>query len=207
MNTLNKMRNKFGPRLQVIPHLSSGMVERAKASARENYPTREKATRGGERPYLFCRLSRVGWFSRALALLSLRKKWGTTPSLIWSSEWVKTKNPKCTTSSGWVGGSFFKSARPRGKPCEKMNNFAMFFLFLLHIPQQKNMFRILFKVWTRSLRTKQDYERCCQHSNVFLHQKFFSSVVSGIFRSASLKPQVFVRWVRRSWKESHWKLL
>ena len=42
-----------------------------------------------------------------------------------------------TTSSGWVGGSFFKSACWRGKLCEKMDNFAMFFLFLLHIPQRK----------------------------------------------------------------------
>ena len=36
-------------RLRVIPHFSSGIVERAKRERVENHPTREKATRGGER--------------------------------------------------------------------------------------------------------------------------------------------------------------
>ena len=37
-------------RLRVVPHLSSGIVEQAKRErARENHPTREKTTRGGER--------------------------------------------------------------------------------------------------------------------------------------------------------------
>ena len=36
-------------RLRVVPHFSSGIVEPAKReSTRENHPTREKATRGGE---------------------------------------------------------------------------------------------------------------------------------------------------------------
>ena len=38
-------------RLRVVPHFSSGIVEChvRNPSARENHPTREKATRGGER--------------------------------------------------------------------------------------------------------------------------------------------------------------
>ena len=36
-------------RLRVVPHFSSGIIERAKRERRENHPTREKATRGGER--------------------------------------------------------------------------------------------------------------------------------------------------------------
>ena len=49
----------------VVPHLSSGIVERAKRErARENHSTREKATRGGDHIFLSlpaaCRLSRVG---------------------------------------------------------------------------------------------------------------------------------------------------
>ena len=54
-------------RLRVVPHFSSGIVEQAKlnASARENHPTREKATRGVS-PCL-------AWsdFPRALAFRSL----------------------------------------------------------------------------------------------------------------------------------------
>ena len=60
----------------VVPHLSSGIVERAKRErARENHSTREKATRGGDHIFLSlpaaCRLSRVGWFSRTLSFRSL----------------------------------------------------------------------------------------------------------------------------------------
>ena len=50
-------------RLQVVPHLSSGIVERAKRERAWKSPHARRATR----------LSRVGWFSRALALLSLRE--------------------------------------------------------------------------------------------------------------------------------------
>ena len=41
------MRLRFAgyPRLQVVPHFSSGIVEQAKASERENHPTREKVQR------------------------------------------------------------------------------------------------------------------------------------------------------------------
>ena len=40
---------QFCARLRVVPHLSSGKKSERNASARENHPTGEKATRGGER--------------------------------------------------------------------------------------------------------------------------------------------------------------
>ena len=65
------------PRLRVVPHFSSGMVERAKASARENHPMREEATRVS--PFLawgdFHARSR---FARSTIP---EEKWGTTRSL------------------------------------------------------------------------------------------------------------------------------
>ena len=63
-------------RLQLVPHFSSGVEERAKRERAWKSPTREKATRGGERVCLF---SRGVIFTRArvsLALLSLRKNGG-----------------------------------------------------------------------------------------------------------------------------------
>ena len=72
-------------RLRVVPHFSSGIVEQRNASARENHPTREKATRGGEREKFFSLPTACRLFSRrvifmctrvSLALLSLRKNGG-----------------------------------------------------------------------------------------------------------------------------------
>ena len=64
----------------VVPHLFSGIVERAKPErARENHSTREKATRGGDHIFLSPRRVSPFWrgviFTHArvsLALLSLR---------------------------------------------------------------------------------------------------------------------------------------
>ena len=49
-------------RLRIVPHFSSGIVEKAKRERAENHPTREKATR--VRPRV------------SLALLSLEKNGG-----------------------------------------------------------------------------------------------------------------------------------
>ena len=66
-------------KLRVVPHFSSGIVERANASLRENYPTREKATRGGET------FSRLGFDFHARSRFARstipEEKWGTTRSL------------------------------------------------------------------------------------------------------------------------------
>ena len=56
-------------RIRVVPHFSS---RDSRASARENHPTREKATR-------------VGWFSRTLAFRSLYYPWGEMGDYSWSS--------------------------------------------------------------------------------------------------------------------------
>ena len=60
-------------RLRVVPHFSSGIVERAK---RERAWKSPHARKGYTRRVAF---SRVGW---SLALLSLEEKWGTTRSLL-----------------------------------------------------------------------------------------------------------------------------
>ena len=71
-------------RLRVVPHYSSGTVERAKR-ARENHPTREKETRGVS-PFLAW-----GHFharSRFARSTIPEEKWGTTRSL---SSFAKTE--------------------------------------------------------------------------------------------------------------------
>ena len=77
----------YTTRLRVVPHFSSGIVERVKRSARENHPTREK------------RLAVCHLFSRgviftpahvSLALLSLRKNGGLLV-VYYTTDWkVKT---------------------------------------------------------------------------------------------------------------------
>ena len=66
-------------RLGVVPHLSPGIVERAK---RERVWKSPHARKGDTPRVVF---SRVGWFSRALAFRLLctipEEKWGTTRSL------------------------------------------------------------------------------------------------------------------------------
>ena len=65
-------------RLRVVPHFSSGMVERVKRERASNNTSREK----GERGWAF---SRVGWVSRARSRFARstipEDKWGTTCSL------------------------------------------------------------------------------------------------------------------------------
>ena len=57
--------------LRVVPHFSSGVAERAKRKRAWKSPHARKGdTRRGER------ISRVGWFSRALAFCSLYYPWG-----------------------------------------------------------------------------------------------------------------------------------
>ena len=74
-------------RLRIFPHFPSGIVERAKASALESRLTRERRHAEGReknegpqtKPFSVLaasRLSRVGWFSPALALRSLYYPWG-----------------------------------------------------------------------------------------------------------------------------------
>ena len=75
-----------GSRLRVVPHFSSGIVERAKRERAWKSPHARKGdTRRGERkmrdPHFSLSpprvaFSRVGWFSRALAFCSLYYPWG-----------------------------------------------------------------------------------------------------------------------------------
>ena len=73
----------------VVPHLSSGIVERAKSErARENHSTREKATRGGDHIFLSSRhvspfLAWGDFHARSRFARSTipEDKWGTTRSL------------------------------------------------------------------------------------------------------------------------------
>ena len=71
----------FKCRLRVVPHFSSGIVQRAKRERAWKSPHARKGdTRRGERKFFSLptasRLSRVGWFSRALAFRSLYYPWG-----------------------------------------------------------------------------------------------------------------------------------
>ena len=60
-------------RLRVVPHLSSGIGERAKRERAWKSPHARKS----DTPHpTASRLSRVGWFSRALAFRSLCYPWG-----------------------------------------------------------------------------------------------------------------------------------
>ena len=63
-------RREMSARLPVFPHFSSGIVERVKRERAWKSPHARKATRG------VSPLSRVGWFSRALAFRSLYYPWG-----------------------------------------------------------------------------------------------------------------------------------
>ena len=82
---------RFFSRLRVVSHLSSGIVEQANASARENHPTRENVTRDGEREIFHfslspSRLAFLAWGdfharSRFACSTIPEEKWGTTRSL------------------------------------------------------------------------------------------------------------------------------
>ena len=71
--TKNVFQNFQKDRLREVPHLSSGIVERAK---RERPWKSPHARKGDTRHPTASHLSRVGWFSRALAFRSLYYPWG-----------------------------------------------------------------------------------------------------------------------------------
>ena len=65
--------SRYSARLQVVPHFSSGIVERAKCECVWKSPHARKGnTRQGE----CIAFSRVGWFSHALTFSSLYYPWG-----------------------------------------------------------------------------------------------------------------------------------
>ena len=68
-------------RLRVVPHFSSGIVEQVKlnASARENHPTREKATRGVSPCLAWSDFHVRSLFARSTIP---EEKWGTSRSLL-----------------------------------------------------------------------------------------------------------------------------
>ena len=74
-------------RLRVVRHFFWGIVERAKRERAWKSPTRERRDAAFFSLPAASRLSRLGWYSRALAFRSLARstipeeKWGTTRSL------------------------------------------------------------------------------------------------------------------------------
>ena len=82
-----RLRAALDYELQVLPIFSSGIVQPAKRQRAWKSPHTRKARRGGEREKFFSlaaasRLSRAGWFSRALAW-AWKKKKGRQRNPLW----------------------------------------------------------------------------------------------------------------------------
>ena len=75
-NRSAKSNSRTWSRLRVVPHFSSEIVKKAKRERAWKSPHATKARRGRESLTAASRLSRVSWFSRALAFRSFYYPWG-----------------------------------------------------------------------------------------------------------------------------------